>query len=191
MSFFARSAHWFASRAACAGPSARWKICTASQRGAGGAGKTRRLVHAAAALRLGGAREAQALVRAQQGRDLRRVRDVREDVPEHGRVLDLAPESVSAAGRGGRPTYSHGGALRAVREHGVARVAEERDAPGRVDPAGSVTRAIRASGYATHDSSGARSMSFHWSGDVTIASSFCTLPRAVGQCNAPLCGSER
>ena len=40
-------------------------------------------------------------------------------------------------------------------------------------------RAVRVSGHATHDSSGARSMSFHLSVDGTIASSFCTLPGAV------------
>ena len=46
-------------------------------------------------------------------------------------------------------------------------------------------RAVRASGQATHDLSGARSMSFHLSVDGTIASSFCTLPRAISATHGP------
>ena len=58
-----------------------------------GCGIIHLLVHSAAELRLRRAREAQALVCAQHGRDLCWVREVGEDVAEHGRILNLEPES--------------------------------------------------------------------------------------------------
>ena len=59
-----------------------------------GCGITHLLVNSAAELCLRRAGEAQVLVCPQHGRDLRRVREVGEDVAEHGRILNLAAESA-------------------------------------------------------------------------------------------------